>query len=83
MKSMQSRLDKIGAALAQPAVSSNVVIYDPKTGAPLTPVPAASVVVWIPDNGRGDRIPTAAGMTDGTFNGVRRAGDKQRSGCKR
>jgi hypothetical protein len=76
MKSLHNRLTRIDAALSRPAGLSQVVIYDAETGASLTPVPAAGVIVWIPDNGRGDGIPTSAGMADGTFKGVRRAGDK-------
>ena len=79
MKSLQARLTKVGAALAQPAGFSQVVIYDSETGAPLTPVPSGGVVVWIPDNGRGDRMPPAAGMTDGALDNTRRTLHPKRS----
>lgn len=57
MKSIEARLlalepekNKSGAPVAK------IVIYDPLTGKPLAPVDEkAGVVVWMPDNGRGDR----------------------------
>lgn len=60
MKSLSDRLNKLSGVLAHPSVRGGVVIYDAETGAPLTPVPAIPVTLWIPDNGRGDRIQPAA-----------------------
>lgn len=57
MKGIESRLKALEAtteATAQP--QSAVVIYDAKSGQEITKRPAsAKTLVFIPDNGRGDR----------------------------
>lgn len=57
MKSITARLDKLEPTKAKSgALPAQIVIYDPLTGKPLVPVVEGSnVVVWMPDNGRGDR----------------------------
>jgi DNA replication protein DnaD len=56
IKNKNGRLQHLEQALQQQEEQSQnqVVIFDPETGLPLTPVPKSGLTIWIPDNKRGD-----------------------------
>jgi len=60
--SLKTRLERLEQTTTPAEAPGCVVIYDPATGEPLTPVPdGCKVAIWLPDNGRGDRRRSANG----------------------
>jgi hypothetical protein len=52
-RTLDSRLRKLEQTGRTERTTGMVVIFDPATGQPLTPVDASAIVqVWLPDNGR-------------------------------